>query len=221
MALVIRRYRPSDKDTVLTLFGTCTREHIHPCFVNAMKSFFHFSILLALFVAGCRLGSLSLAVLLPAAWTGLVYYGCYTVYDGYVRLKLSTDMGDIVGNFMSRPDDCFWVAEVEGTAQVVGMVAVMAKQSGKEKYGELFRMIIAPEFRRMGLGCRLAQTVLAFSEERGFSKVVLETSSTQKPAAALYKKLGFRLVVELTEGELPNWIVWLSRITILRMEKDL
>uniref|UniRef100_A0A672JMA3 Si:ch211-81n22.1 n=1 Tax=Salarias fasciatus TaxID=181472 RepID=A0A672JMA3_SALFA len=193
MALVIRRYRPSDKDTVLTLFGTCTREHISPCFFNAMKSFYHFSVIMALLIAGYHLGSVFAAVLLPAAWTGLVYFSCYTLYDGYVRLKLNSDMADIVGSFLSRPDDCFWVAEVEGKGQVVGMVAVVAKQSGKERYGELFRMIIAPEFRRAGLGSRLTETVLAFSKERGFSKVLLETSSTQQPAVALYKKLGFRL----------------------------
>ncbi|CAN9511893.1 unnamed protein product [Ophioblennius macclurei] len=221
MALVIRRYRPSDKDTVLTLFAACTREHIRPCFINAMRTRCHCSIILALSMAGYVLGSAFGAVLLPAAWACFVYYGCHSIYDGYVRLKLNSDMADIVGSFLSRPVDCFWVAEVEGRSQVVGMVAVVAKQDGKDQRGELFRMIIDPEFRRMGLGRRLAETVLTFCAERGFTKVVLETSSTQKPAVALYKKLGFRLIREGTQGGLPTWIALLAQITILRMEKDL
>lgn len=221
MPVVIRRYHPTDKDTVLSLFATCTREHIYPCFRNAMRSCFNCSIILALGIVGYLLASVVGAVLLPAAWTAFVYYSCYTVYDSYVRLKLNSDMSDIVGNFLSRPNDCFWVAEAEGRAQVIGMVAVKAKQNGKEQYGELFRMIISPEFRRIGLGYKLAETVLAFSEDQGFSKVVLETSSTQKPAVALYKKLGFRLVLELNQGDLPDWIAKITRVSILRMEKDM
>uniref|UniRef100_A0AAX7VDT3 N-acetyltransferase domain-containing protein n=1 Tax=Astatotilapia calliptera TaxID=8154 RepID=A0AAX7VDT3_ASTCA len=122
-----------------------------------------------------------------------VYGMLQIIYAYYVRYKLRTDMQDIPGNFLSRPDDCFWVAEAEvgARAQVVGMVAVVAKHSGTEKYGEMFRMIIFPQYRRMGLGFRLTQTAVDFCKERGFSKVVLETSSTQMAAVALYSKVGF------------------------------
>ncbi|TMS19017.1 Adenosine receptor A1 [Larimichthys crocea] len=132
------------------------------------------------------------AVMLPGVWIGLVYYCCHKLYASFVREKLQTDMQDIPANYLSKPDDFFWVAEAEidGRAQIMGMVAVVAKQSGKEKHAELFRMIISPSCRRMGLGLRLAQTVVDFCKERGISEVTLETSSTQTAAVALYKKLG-------------------------------
>ncbi|XP_023269800.1 probable N-acetyltransferase camello isoform X1 [Seriola lalandi dorsalis] len=223
MKLEIRRYRPSDKDTVFTLFSIGIKEHIRPCFHKAMTSPLYLAITLALCVAGYLLSSVLGAVVLPAVWVGFVYYCSYKLYADYVRERLRTDMQDIPGNYLSRPDDCFWVveAEVDGRVQIMGMVAVMAKQSGKEKYGELFRMIISPLCRRMGLGFRMAQIVVDFCKERGFSKVVLETSSTQTAAVALYEKLGFCHILSHTKTEAPLWVVTLAKVTVLRMEKKL
>ena len=223
MQLVIRRYRPSDKDTVRSLFSVGIQEHIQPCFNNAISSPLYIAITLALCVAGYLLGSVLGAVVLPGAWLGLIYCCCHEIYSGYVRNTLRTDMQDIPGNYLSRPDDCYWVAEaeVEGIAQIVGMVAVVGKQSGDERYGELFRMIIAPTCRRMGLGVRLTQTVIDFCKERGFSAVVLETSSTQQAAVALYKKLGFSLVLNHMNAPVPSWMLMLARITVLIMKKKL
>ena len=223
MQLVIRRYRPSDKDTVLFLFSNGTLEHIQPCFNNAISSPLYIAITLALCVAGYLLGSVLGAVVLPGAWLGLIYCCCHEVYSGYVRNKLKTDMQDIPGNYLSRPDDCYWVAEaeVEGIAKIVGMVAVVGKQSGDERYGELFRMIITPTCRRMGLGVRLTQTVIDFCKERGFSAVMLETNCNQQAAVALYKKLGFSLVLKHTKSSSPSWMIMLARATLLRMKKQL
>lgn len=223
MQLLIRQYRPSDKDAVLTLFSIGIQEHIRPCFHNAMTSPLYLAVTLALCVAGYFLGSVSGAALLPVVWVGLVYYCSHELYASYVREKLRTDMQDIPGNYLSRLDDCFWVAEaeVDGRAQIMGMVAVVGSQRGKERYGELFRMIISQSCRRMGLGFRLAQTVVDFCQERGFSKVVLETSSTQTAAVALYEKLGFSHVLSHTQTHAPSWIVSLAKVTVFRMEKHL
>ncbi|XP_049419699.1 probable N-acetyltransferase camello isoform X7 [Epinephelus fuscoguttatus] len=223
MQVLIRPYRPSDKDAVLTLFSNGILEHIRPCFYNAMTSPLYIAITLALCVPGYLLDSMLGAVVLPGAWVGLIYYCCHELYAGYVREKLQTDMQDIPGNYMSRPDDCFWVAEaeVDGRAQIMGTVAVVAKQSGKERHGELFRMITSSSYRRLGLGSKLTQTVVDFCKERGFSKVVLETSSTQTAGVALYKKLGFRHFRSHTKTHSAHWKVKLTGVTILLMEKHL
>ncbi|XP_068567843.1 N-acetyltransferase 8-like 2 [Cebidichthys violaceus] len=223
MQLVIRRYRHSDKDPVLTLFSSGIREHIRPCFCNAMTSPLNLAITLALCVAGHLLGSVLGAVVLPGAWVALVYYCCHELYASFVREKLQTDMQDIPGNYLKGPDDCFWVAEaeVDGGTRVLGMVAVVAQQSGKERYGELFRMIISPSCRRMGLGLRMAHTAVDFCKERDFSKVVLETSSTQTAAVSLYQKLGFSHVTTHTKTYTFDWIVMMTKVSILIMEKHL
>ncbi|KAM9813232.1 LOW QUALITY PROTEIN: N-acetyltransferase 8-like 2 [Neosynchiropus ocellatus] len=222
MQLVIRRYQPADKDVVRSLFSVGILEHIGPCFRNAMSGPVHLTVTLSLCVSSYLLSS-TLTAAVAALWV-LAVYGCSReIYAGFVRLKLRTDMQDICGNYLNRPDSCFWVAEAElnGRVQILGMVAVVAKQDGKEKYGELFRMIISPQCRRTGLGLKMAQTVLDFSERQGFSKVVLETSSTQVAAIALYEKLGFELVLTHTNTDGPFWITWLSRVKIMKMEKKL
>ncbi|XP_041816990.1 N-acetyltransferase family 8 member 3-like [Chelmon rostratus] len=223
MQLVIRRYRPSDKDAVHTLFSTGIQEHIPTCFHNAITSPLYLAITLALCIAGYLLGSVLGAVVLPGVWVSFVYSCSYLVYYSYVREKLQTDMQDIPGNYLSRPDDCYWVAEAEidGRAQIMGMVAVIGKQSGEKRYGELFRMIVSPLCRRTGLGVRLTQTVIDFCKERGFSEVVLETSSTQTAAMALYTKLGFRQVSSLVGTRVPFLFIKLAKVSILRMKKEL
>ncbi|XP_041671804.1 N-acetyltransferase 8-like 2 [Cheilinus undulatus] len=223
MELVIRPFRPTDQDTVRSLFSIGIREHIGPCFKNAMTSSLHLAVTLGVCVVGYLLGSVLGAIVLPGLWAGLVYYCCHVLYASFVEEKLRTDMKDIPGNYQSRPDDCFWVAEAEidGRPQILGTVAVLAKQSGDERYGELFRMIISQSCRRLGLGTRLTQTVVDFCKERGFSKVELETSSTQTAAVALYKKLGFNLVLTHTKTHAPFWMVSLANVTILKMVKQL
>ncbi|CAJ1050292.1 probable N-acetyltransferase camello [Xyrichtys novacula] len=223
MQLVIRPFQPSDEETVRTLFSIGIREHIGPCFRNAMTRPLHLATTVALCVVGYLLSSVLGAVVLTGVWVGFVYSCCHFLYASFVEGKLRTDMQDIPGHYQSRPDDCFWVAEaqVDGRSQILGIVAILAKQSGKERHGELFRMIISPSCRRSGLGTRLTQTAIDFCKERGFSKIVLETSSTQSAAVALYEKMGFALVHTHTKTHAPSWVVPLTGVTIFVMEKRL
>ncbi|CAL9704526.1 unnamed protein product [Knipowitschia caucasica] len=223
MKLVVREFQASDRDAVCDLFSAGIKEHIGPCFYNAMSSRVHLLITTALCAAGFFLGSWPGALLLPGLWPSIVYYCCHELYAGYVRSRLESDMQDICGSFMSRAGDCFWVAEaeVEGRAQILGTVAVVEREEGAQRFGELFRMIISPSCRRMGLGLRLTQTVVDFCKDRGCSKVVLETSSTQTAAVALYQKVGFKKVLEHKQTTAGFWITHISQITVLQMEKYL
>lgn len=223
MQLVIRKFRPSDKEAVCTLFSICLLERIRPCFHNAMTSPLYLTITLALCAAGYLLGSVFGAVVLPGVWVGLIYYCCHEVFSSLVQRKLQTDMQDIPGYYLSRPDNCFWVAEVEvdGGPQIMGIVAVMAKQSGKGRQAELLRMIISPSCRRMGLAVRMAQTAIDFCKKRGFSELVLQTTSTNTAAVALYKKLGFSLFLSHIEAYAPFLIRMLAKVQFIRMKKCL
>ncbi|KAG7272368.1 hypothetical protein CRUP_017329 [Coryphaenoides rupestris] len=194
MQLTIRRYQDPDKETVRSLFARGTEEHIWPCFKNAMSSPLYLCFTLGLGIAGYLLASGLGALLLLSGWAGLVYYCCHKFYATYVRETLRTDLQDIAANYMAQPDDCFWVAETAGERKVVGMVAVVARRNGAERYGELFRMSISPAVRQTGLGSRMTQTVVDFCKQRGMSKVALTTTSSQTAAIALYQKMGFKYV---------------------------
>lgn len=224
MHIVVRKFQPTDFEAVKTIFKEGIKEHIIPAFINAISQPLNITLTLCFCILGYILGrgSVVLALLSGASWTGLLLYFCYEFYAGYVRLKLSTDMQDITGYYIRNPDNCFWVAEAEvnGRPLVVGMVAVEGKRlpnSDGKKYGELFRMNVSSGFRHTGVGSRLRKAVEDFCKERGFSKVKLYTSSIQKAAVFLYLKMGFRHVQMHTQW----WIMWLIRVKIVEMEKVL
>ncbi|XP_030230922.1 N-acetyltransferase family 8 member 7 [Gadus morhua] len=221
MQLRIRNYQDPDKETVRSLFSQGIQEHIGPSFKNAMSSPLYLCFSLGLGVTGYLLASGLGALVLVSGWAGLVYYCCHKLYADYVRGRLQADMQDIQASYMAQPDDCFWVAETVATGKVVGMVAVVAKKNGAERYGELFRMIISSATRRTGLGSRMTQAVLDFCKQRGMSKVILETSSTQTAAIALYQKLGFKHVRSYTKTHVANWMMKITRVTIVVMEKSI
>lgn len=226
--VVIRKFQPSDSEAVKTIFQDGIQEHIIPSFIHAISWPLHITLTLCLCIVGYILSgeSVVLALLAGASWIGLLFCCCYEFYAGYVRLKLRTDMRDITGFYIKNPDNCFWVAETEvnGRPLVVGMVAIEAKNLPNfdgQKYGELFRMIVSSECRHTGVGSRLGKIALDFCKERGYSKVVLHTSSVQKAAVSLYIKMGFTLVETHMQGEAPWWVIWLIRVKILKMEKVL
>jgi len=221
MQLTIRRYQDPDKETVRSLYACSMEEHAWPSFKNAMSSPLYLCFTVGLGLAGYLLASALGALLLLSGWAGLVYYCCHKLYATYVRDRLRTDMQDIAANYMAQPGDCFWVAETAGERKVVGMVAVVTKRNGAERYGELFRMIISPAVRRTGLGSRMTQTVVDFCKQRGMSKVALQTTSVQTAAIALYQKIGFKYVHSLTPVCIPQWMTKITRATVIVMEKPI
>ncbi|XP_066578946.1 probable N-acetyltransferase CML1 isoform X2 [Amia ocellicauda] len=85
------------------------------------------------------------------------------------------------------------------------------------RVAELFRMLVLPGWRRGGLGRRLAQTALVFCSERGYSRVILQTTSTQVAALALYRAMGFQ---DTLTRALPL-TMRPARISVLRLEKPM
>lgn len=220
MQLVIRKYQRQDKDAVCSLFTHSTLEFIRPCFYNSVSSPLHLLTTVALCTAGYLLGSVFWSLVLPGLWIALIYYCCHNVYSRYVQLKLRTDMKDISASFLRRPDDCFWVAEAEidGTLQILGTVAIKTTQRGEERQAQLCRLAITSSCRGMGLGIRMAKAAIDFCKERGILELVLETSSPQMPAVNLYKKLGFSIDCTHNGVYISTWMVKLARIQIIKMK---
>jgi len=57
---------------------------------------------------------------------------------------------------------------------------------------ELRRLRVAPEMRRMGIGLQLCRLVIEWSRHEGYRILVVNTTTPQLPALALYRNLGFR-----------------------------
>ena len=136
----------------------------------------------------------------------------------YERAKHARDAGDGRWKALgaSAPDDpiqdasASWVAAVPsesgekriaGTAQVIGPTTLAEMPPGlplgrewrlRNDVAELKRLRVADDMWRRGVGRRLTQAVINWCRVHGFRTMVLNTTTPQKPAIGLYKRLGFR-----------------------------
>lgn len=106
----------------------------------------------------------------------------------YIDRSLSDDLADIPANYLNRPKNNFWIADLSG--QVKGIVGIQ-KHSAEE--AELRRMSVAGDARRQGVAWKLLEAVEDFCREQGYSQIFLTTSSLLTPAIAMYQKYGFQL----------------------------
>ena len=84
------------------------------------------------------------------------------------------------------PGGRIFMAEMDGEA--IGCCALMAMDDGGY---EVAKMTVSPAARGLGLGRRLLEACEAAARAAGAPRLYLETSSTLKPAGALYRSFGF------------------------------
>jgi len=145
----------------------------------------------------------SVAAILWSTWILAVYavvVFCFLAFVHIMRLQgfnwlnsvLKTEFKDIEKSYMSSEGCHMWVAEWSG--EVVGMVGLMRKETHEPGVAELQRMYIVPSCRGKGIGKKLLNELTAHAKRQMIRKIVLATTSTQKPAIQLYKKHGIKLV---------------------------
>jgi len=111
----------------------------------------------------------------------------------YISESLNDDLADIPANYLDSPGSCFWVAEVDG--EIKGMVGI---QRRSDEEAELRRMSVASDARGQGIGRQLLETVDDFCRKWGYARVRLTTHMMLKPAMALYRKNGYRMIADET-----------------------
>ena len=99
------------------------------------------------------------------------------LYAGEDRKPGKIDLG--------REDLVFFTARVRG--QLAGCGALIVHGA----YGELKRFYLRPEFRGLGLGRRLVETLEAEARARGCNALKLEAGVLQPEAISLYRSAGF------------------------------
>ena len=85
------------------------------------------------------------------------------------------------------PDGRF-IAARTGNGRLVGMVLFHKLASGK---GEVKRLFVSAEARRVGLAKRLMARLEAEARDMGLSALYLDTSSGLQEAMAFYRSIGF------------------------------
>lgn len=81
--------------------------------------------------------------------------------------------------------DTLFAAEYQGKLCGYAALRVLAGE------GEIQRIAVFPEYRRLGIGRKLMEAMVAFSESQGAPDMTLEVRAGNIPAITLYKSYGF------------------------------
>ena len=87
------------------------------------------------------------------------------------------------------PRGAIWLARPSAAGGAVGVIAV--KPLAEAGVCEMKRLWIDPEYRATGLGRHLAALSIAWSRDRGYRSMKLDTLGRMGAAVALYRSLGF------------------------------
>jgi len=119
------------------------------------------------------------------------------------------EVDDMHGNYQGDRQE-FYVVEAfsdqlsevhSAFAKTIVLVAGYAQLTGEgESICELRKMYGLPSSRGKGLGKKLMEKILSSAKADGFKQMYLETASSMKEAAGLYKRFGF----EYIEGSLGH-----------------
>eukprot|EP00667_Euglena_gracilis_P017587 EG_transcript_18548 len=134
---------------------------------------------------------LASAVAVPS----LLWLWGHIILQRYVRTSLTEDLADIPAFYSEAgagAGSMFWVAcaqEGEEEPVVVGHVALERKTA---EVAELRRMSVRADYQGCGVAKQLCQALLGHAKQSGFETVILTTSTAQRPAIALYRRVGWR-----------------------------
>ncbi len=105
------------------------------------------------------------------------------------RFPNGFDPGDdgAASTVLRAPGGAFVIMHSDGVAFGCGGV-----QRIDEVTGEIKRMWISPDWRRLGLGARLLTGLENTARELGYTCVVLDTNATLVEAIAMYERAGYR-----------------------------
>lgn len=103
---------------------------------------------------------------------------------GTLDPTLNPDLDDIARHYA---DEIFLVA-YQG-ADLVGTGALI-KEDGRT--GRVVRMSVAKSARRQGIGKQILNELIQHGTNRGYQRIVLETTATWTSTVAFYERYGFR-----------------------------
>jgi ribosomal protein S18 acetylase RimI-like enzyme len=109
---------------------------------------------------------------------GLGFSLCFQDFDA--------ELAGLPGDY-APPAGGLWLADIDGAA--AGCVGLRPLEPD---ICEIKRLYLRPSARGLGLGRRMAETVIAAARRQGYAAMRLDTVDSMVEAQALYRALGFR-----------------------------
>jgi ribosomal protein S18 acetylase RimI-like enzyme len=127
--------------------------------------------------------------------------------DHYYTAEKWAALLDSLPSIHAPPDGEILVARLDG--MVVGCAML---QRIDEHTCEMKRLFINADGRGLGLGRRLAETILRVASERGYTTMRLDTGRNHDEALRLYRSLGFQEIPPYYEAppELRNHLIFMG-----------
>jgi len=138
-------------------------------------------------------GSVSFRLMEPSDGEALLAFARSLPYDDLLFLRLDVTTSEGVAEWVHNLNEgrtITVIAEADGT--IAGYASVHHNEALWNRHVGEIRVIVAPEYRRRGLGRRLTDEVFAIARDIGLSKISAQMTPDQKGARATFERLGFR-----------------------------
>jgi putative acetyltransferase len=113
---------------------------------------------------------------------------------GAIDFSLNQDLNDIGHTYANGT---FLVATFDD--KIIGTGALLPAMEGT---GQIVRMSVHREWRRQGIGRRLLDALIQAARQRGYRRLLLETTSSWQEVVQFYRRYGFSIThYDLTAGE--------------------
>lgn len=106
---------------------------------------------------------------------------------GTLDPTLNPDLGDIASTYADAT-----VVVACQSDRIIG-TGVLKPQGEGARVGEIVRMSVATDCRRRGIGRQILNALIEAGRERGYARIILETTQTWDGAIAFYQAAGFQI----------------------------